>query len=116
VTVKETTPWMVADFESMFAGQGVKIQPTPSNKPTSQITILEFGTFADIEKLFTDCGGSATIAQNGYKAQNWRHCSFSKSYHNGDSEAQLEKLQVHFNKSKMSLQLLFTFDTTDEEY
>jgi hypothetical protein len=51
VTVKETTPWMVADFESMFAGQGVKIQPTPSNKPTSQITILEFGTFADIEKL-----------------------------------------------------------------
>jgi hypothetical protein len=116
VTVKETTPWMVDEFQSMFAGQGVKIQPTASNKPTSQITILEFGTFSDIEKLFAECGGSASIARTGYKAQNWRQRSFSKSYHNGDSEAQLEKLQVHFNKSKMSLHLLFTLETADGDY
>jgi hypothetical protein len=116
VTVKETTPWMVADFQAMFAGQGVKIQPTPGNKPTSQITILDFGTFGNIEKLFAECGGSASIAQDGYKAQSWRSRSFSKSYRNGDLGAELQKLQVHFNKSKLSVHLLFTFGTTDMDY
>jgi hypothetical protein len=116
VTVKETTPWMVADFQAMFAGQGVKIQPTPETKPTSQITILEFRTFGEIEKLFADCGGSATISQDGYKAQSWRSRSFSKSYRNGDLGAELQKLQVHFNKSKLSVHLLFTLETTDDYY
>jgi hypothetical protein len=116
VTVKETTPWMVADFQSMFAGQGVKIQPTPENKPTSQITILEFRTFADIEKLFAECGGAASISQDGYKAQSWRSRSFSKSYRNGDLTAELQKLQVHWNKSKLSMHLLFTLETTDMDY
>jgi hypothetical protein len=116
VTVKETTPWMVADFQAMFAGQGVKIQPTPENKPTSQITILQFGTFGEIEKLFAECGGSAIIAQDGYKAQSWRSRSFSKSYRNGDLSAELQKLQVHFNKSKLSVHLLFTLETTDMDY
>jgi hypothetical protein len=116
VTVKETTPWMVADFQAMFAGKGVKIQPTPENKPTSQITILEFGTFAEIEKLFAECGGSASITRDGYKAQSWRSRSFSKSYRNGDLTAELQKLQIHFNKSKLSVHLIFTLETTDMDY
>jgi hypothetical protein len=111
VTVKETTPWMVADFQSMFAGQGVKIQPTPDNKPTSQTTILQFGSFEEIEKLFAECGGSAIITRDGFKAQSWRSRSFCKSYRNRDLDAELKKLQVHFNKSKLSVQLQFTLET-----
>jgi len=35
VTIKEQTPWTVADFESVFGGsKGVKIQPTKEIKPT----------------------------------------------------------------------------------
>lgn len=107
---------MVADFQSMFAGKGVKIQPTPDNKPTSQITILEFGSFGEIETLFAECGGSASITQDGYKAQSWRSRSFSKSYQNGNLSAELKKLQVHFNKSKLSVHLQFTFETSDMDY
>jgi hypothetical protein len=95
VTVKEGTPWTVADFESTFAGKGVKIQPTRENKPTSQITILRFGNFDEIAKLCTEVtGGAASIIAR-------------------DLPAELMSLEVHFNKSKLSLHLQITLETDD---
>jgi regulator of replication initiation timing len=118
VTVKEGMPWTVADFESIFAGKGVKIQPTRENKPTSQITILRFGDFDEIAKLCAEVTGGAAciIAQDGYQAQSWRSRSFCKSYRNGDLSAGLKSLEVHFNKNKLSLHLQFTLETDDEDY
>lgn len=31
-----------SEFETMFGGKGVLIQPTPSNKPKSTVTIMKF--------------------------------------------------------------------------
>ncbi|CAB9518371.1 expressed unknown protein [Seminavis robusta] len=112
-TVKETTPWTVADFESLFCTDnnnnngGVKLQPTPTNKPTSQITILEFDTHDKVQQLF----GDANIPLDGYKAQAWKSRNFCKSVRVGDYPAILEGLQVHYNKSKCTLQLQFLFQT-----
>jgi hypothetical protein len=111
--VKETTPWTQVDFDHLFAGQGTKIQPTPENKPTSQITVLRFADFAAIQKLF----GDAQIQPGGYKVQVWRKRNFQKSYHNYDADAELEHLEVHYNKSKQTLILQFKLKTVgpDEE-
>ena len=104
VIVKETIPWTMPDFESIFGGQGgTKIQPTPENKPTSQTTILFFETYDKIKELF----GDACIPSDGYKAQSWRQRNFCKSYRQGDLNAELQSLQVHYNKSKQTLQLYF---------
>jgi len=107
VIVKETTPWSMSDFESIFGGKGTKIQPTPDNKPTSQITILKFETYESIQELF----GDANIPVDGYKAQSWRQRNFCKSYRQGDLNAELTWLEVHYNKSKQTLQLNFHMKT-----
>lgn len=112
VKINETTPWQVSDFESVFDGKGVKIQPTKTNKPTSTITVLEFVNMEAIKELF----GEATIEQEGYKASQWRSRSFKKSYKCGELSAKIDKLQIHFNKSKLSLMLQFHMETTGEDY
>ena len=108
VKVKETTPWTVADFASVFGGKGNKIQPTKENKPTSTITILEFDNMESIKDLF----GDAVIHEEGYTASQWRSRSFQKSYKCADLPAKIDSLQVHFNKSKLSLMLQFKMSTT----
>jgi hypothetical protein len=110
VDVKETTPWSPADFGSFFQGHGTKIQPTPDNKPTSQITILEFSTFDQVKALFDD-----TIEQGGYTAASWRRRNFSKSFKSGELNAELESCQVHFNKSKLTLHLKFEMRTKQND-
>jgi len=111
VQIKETTPWSVADFQSVFGGKGTKIQPTKDNKPTSTITILEFGLIDSIKDLF----GDATIEQEGYKVSQWRSRSFQKSYKYGELPAKIDSLQVHFNKSKLTLMLQFQMSMTGDE-
>lgn len=112
VTIKETTPWTTIDFQSIFVnGQdvGTKIQPTPDNKPTSQITIYTFDTFESIQKLF---GDDVTIDKDGYKAQSWCRRNFRKSYKNGEFDGSITSLKVSFNKSKGTLQLEFEMETS----
>lgn len=41
-TIKIDDVLEVAEFESMFAGKGTQIQPTPDNKPKSTVTIIRF--------------------------------------------------------------------------
>ena len=42
------------DFEQLFCGKGDKIQPTPSNKPKSVKTIIEFKDWEEVKELFSD--------------------------------------------------------------
>lgn len=107
VKIKESTPWTVADFQSVFGGKGRKIQPTKENKPTSQITIIQFDDMESIKELF----GEATIEQNGYKVSQWRQRNFQKAYKIAELPTEIESLQVHFNKSKLTLMLQFTMVT-----
>lgn len=102
VTVKETTPWSMDDFTSLFTG-GIKIQPLPDNKPTSTITILSYPEVSSIKTLFGETG----IEESGYTVQNMRQRNFCKTYKRGDDPATLKGLEVHYNKSKQTLQLNF---------
>lgn len=41
-TIKFDEVFEVAEFESLFNGKGLLIQPTPTNKPKSTVTIMHF--------------------------------------------------------------------------
>ena len=109
VTIKETIPWTVDDFANLFSG-GTKIQPLPDNKPTSQITIMSYPNVESVQQLF----GNVEIAADGYTVQNIRQRNFSKSYKRGDDPAKLRVLEVHYHKSKQTLQLHFGMEHVDE--
>lgn len=101
VTVKETRLWTPAEFEDLFDGHGDKIQPLPDNKPKAVVTILRFYPFSEVEDFFTDVGG-AEIAETGYDVQLWR-----KKYKYDTAEARMNSMEVHYNKSKQALSLVF---------
>lgn len=115
VTVKDAGVWSQQDFMELFDGQGKKIQPTPENKPTSVITILDFGDYEDVNTFFTDVGGMA-IPETGYEVQKWRQRNFQKSYKSGDRDSSLAGMQVHYNKSKQALSFVFSLCMTDEDW
>lgn len=109
--VKETMPWTPEAFQDIFDGKGVKIQPTPENKPTSKITILNFSSHEDIKDLFGGGGEDAQIiAFDGYKVQAWRQRNFCRTIRVEDRDTVLENLAVHYNKSKQTLQLHFKLE------
>lgn len=107
VTVAETLNWTPHDFEAMFGhSNGTKIQPTPEQKPRSLTTILKYNNYEEIKELF----GDAKIPKTGYiaraiKMRNVERCC--------DWNGILNELEVHYNKSKLTLQLKFKFITGD---
>jgi hypothetical protein len=62
-----------------------------------------------------DLFGEATIEADGYKVAQWRSQSFQKSYKCGDLPAVINRLQVHFNRSKLTLMLQFQMNTTNDD-
>jgi regulator of replication initiation timing len=111
VEVKETTPWGKADFDDIFGGKGgTTIQPTPENKPTSTITVIQFSDYQSIQNLF----GEASISEANFEVQLWRQRSFCKSFKMCDASATLKKLEVEYNKSKQTLKLVFGLQTADD--
>ena len=120
-TIKETTPWSQADFDSVFGGYeatgGVKIQPRPDFKPTSQITLLHWKSGEQVQSLFgKDDNGNQIVSQTGYQVQTWRSRNFCKSYKTGMASADLKGLQVEYNKSKQTLKLLFDMEMAGFSY
>eukprot|EP00588_Corethron_pennatum_P005828 CAMPEP_0194285078 /NCGR_PEP_ID=MMETSP0169-20130528/29327_1 /TAXON_ID=218684 /ORGANISM="Corethron pennatum, Strain L29A3" /LENGTH=214 /DNA_ID=CAMNT_0039031107 /DNA_START=164 /DNA_END=808 /DNA_ORIENTATION=+ len=107
----ETGRWSPEDFAEIFSGAGEKVQPTPSNKPTSVITILQFGSYEDVSSFFS--GAEVTIPRGGYEVQIWRRRNFSKSYKNCDAPAELTGMDVHYNKSKHILSFQFSMELKD---
>lgn len=108
---KETTPWSRQQFLEMFEDKGgIQIQPPVENKPTSTITILRFD-LAACKALFQASG--VELAETGYTAQYWRSRNVQKSFKWGDVSSELTGLDVHYNKSKQSLQLHFQLKTED---
>jgi hypothetical protein len=45
-TIKFDELYEQPEFEGLFSGKGVLIQPTPENKPKSAVTIIHFVRFA----------------------------------------------------------------------
>ncbi|THH11914.1 hypothetical protein EW145_g342 [Phellinidium pouzarii] len=51
VDIDEVVEAEDSEFHAIFDGKGILIQPTPTNKPTSTVTIKEY-TAQDVEDLF----------------------------------------------------------------
>ena len=115
VTVKDAGVWSPDEFNSIFGGYGTKIQPTPDNKPTSVITIIQFGSASSVQSFFKEAGGVALV-DTGYTVQLWRQRSFQKSYKEGDRDSDLLSMNAHYNKSKQTLQLVFTLELDGEDF
>ena len=103
VRIKDDTPWSVEDFESIFGDKGSVIQPTPENKPKSRMTIVEFKDMQSIQEIF----GDATIHQHGYTFDLWQKGNFSKSCKLHDHPAEIRRLHVQFDRSRLTLTLEF---------
>lgn len=106
IAVKDTGVWTPAEFHDLFDGHGVKIQPTPENKPKAVVTILRFYGFEDVERFFAYVGG-AEIAETGYEVQLWRKRRFGGCYQYDTAEARMNEMEVHYNKSRQTLQIVF---------
>lgn len=115
VTVKDAGVWSPEEFNAIFGGYGTKIQPTPDNKPTSVITIIQFGSASSVQSFFKGAGG-VTLADTGYTVQLWRQRSFQKSYKEGDRDSDLLGMKAHYNKSKQTLQLIFTLVLDGDDF
>ena len=115
VTVKDAGVWSPDEFNAIFGGYGTKIQPTPDNKPTSVITIIQFGSASSVQSFFKEAGGVALV-DTGYTVQLWRQRSFQKSYKEGDRDSDLLGMNAHYNKSKQTLQLVFTLELDGEDF
>mmetsp|Transcript_23071 Transcript_23071/g.66600 ORF Transcript_23071/g.66600 Transcript_23071/m.66600 type:complete len:227 (-) Transcript_23071:82-762(-) len=115
VTVKDTGVWSPEEFSAIFGGHGTKLQPTPDNKPTSVITILNFGNAGSVQTFFKEAGG-VTLLDTGYEVQLWRQRSFQKSYKDRDEDSVLVGMKAHYNKSKQTLQLVFALELDSVDY
>ena len=115
VTVKDAGVWSPEEFNAIFGGYGTKIQPTPDNKPASVITVIQFGSASSVQSFFKEAGG-VTLLQDGYEVQLWRQRSFQKSYKEGNRDSLLVGMKAHYNRSKQTLQLVFTLELDDEGF
>ncbi|KDQ11172.1 hypothetical protein BOTBODRAFT_468595 [Botryobasidium botryosum FD-172 SS1] len=112
----------VSEFEALFGGKGVLIQPTPQNKPKSVVTIIEFQTQAQIEELF----GSDLSKQLPIKGNYWSRGgipvrapfrfggfggnTMSKSVKQGAIDVRISHIEVNYSKNNMKCTLKFTLN------
>ena len=107
ITVKDTLAWTPAEFHDIFDGYGELIQPTLDNKPRAVVTIRRFNTYADVKRFFEEVGG-AEIQETGYEVQLWRKKCYGKAYQYDTGDARMHEMEVHFNKSRGSLKLVYS--------
>ena len=113
-----------ADFEAIFMGKGVLIQPTPSNKPKSSVTIIEFVRPSFMVTRLVDPLTNVTSLQRSkeqlkeifgdqlemLKGFNWSRGgfpSFAKSYKLGQCNVDIKHLEVSYSKNGMKCALKF---------
>ncbi|TFK28419.1 hypothetical protein FA15DRAFT_584523 [Coprinopsis marcescibilis] len=91
-----------SEFETIFGGKGNLIQPTPTNKPNSTVTIIHF----DAEQAAEFFGNDL----KGLKGFTWSRGGaphFSKSEKLGPCDLSLLTLDVNYSKNGMKCTLKF---------
>ncbi|TBU33523.1 hypothetical protein BD311DRAFT_794307 [Dichomitus squalens] len=92
-----------ADFEAIFKGKGVLIQPTPDNKPKSTVTIIEFRSKDQLKELF----GDQIETLKGFNWSRGGFPHFEKSYKLGQCNVEVTHLEVSYSKNGMKCALKF---------
>ncbi|KAK0506477.1 hypothetical protein EDD18DRAFT_1304918 [Armillaria luteobubalina] len=93
-TIKCDEIFEQAEFEGIFGGKGVLIQPTPQNKPKSGVTIIHFNNKAQIAQLF----GDELKALKGYQWTRGGAPSFAKS---------IRSAELDYSRNNMKCSLKF---------
>eukprot|EP01116_Phalansterium_solitarium_P021818 TRINITY_DN6953_c0_g1_i1.p1 TRINITY_DN6953_c0_g1~~TRINITY_DN6953_c0_g1_i1.p1 ORF type:complete len:299 (-),score=85.58 TRINITY_DN6953_c0_g1_i1:26-802(-) len=98
-------------YHQLFDGKGTLIQPRPDNKPGSVLHISRFDTWEAVEGLF----GKGNIERGGHMAWVWQKGGVASRWGGGFSKAckmyqgpaSIDRLEVQYNRTKMSLELKF---------
>ncbi|GLB36786.1 hypothetical protein LshimejAT787_0310730 [Lyophyllum shimeji] len=117
-TIKFDEVYSEAEFECLFSGKGLLIQPTPNNKPKSTVTIIHFDTQAHIESFFGDelkplKGNHWT--RGGMPARKFGAgfgglgSTFTKSVKTGAVDVAIRSFEVNYSKNNMKCTLKFEF-------
>ncbi|KAF9007855.1 hypothetical protein BDQ17DRAFT_1350092 [Cyathus striatus] len=101
-TVKFDEVFEHSEFENIFNGKGVVTQPTPTNKPKSTVTIIEFDKEKALEFFGDEFKGlTGNIWSRGGRA------SFLRSQMLGTTEVKINKLLVTYSQNSMKCSLKF---------
>ncbi|KAF7367765.1 hypothetical protein MSAN_00840600 [Mycena sanguinolenta] len=103
-----------AEFETLFSGKGILIQPTAQNKPKSVVTIIEFTTAAHLQSFFGDelkplkgnlwsRGGVPTRGFGFFGGGG----GFSKSIKQGTIDVSIRSAEINYSKTSLKCTLKF---------
>ncbi|KAK0444921.1 uncharacterized protein EV420DRAFT_1340135 [Desarmillaria tabescens] len=102
-TIKCDEVFEQAEFDGLFGGKGVLIQPTPQNKPKSAVTIIRFTTKAQIAELF----GDELKALKGNRWTRGGGPSFAKSVKLGACDVEIGSAELNYSRNNMKCSLKF---------
>lgn len=102
-TIKCDEVFEQAEFDGIFGGKGVLIQPTPQNKPKSAVTIIHFNNKAQIAELF----GDELKVLKGYRWTRGGAPSFAKSIKLGACDVEIRSAELNYSRNNMKCSLKF---------
>ncbi|KAM5530411.1 hypothetical protein V8D89_015922 [Ganoderma adspersum] len=91
------------EFEAIFIGKGVLIQPTPTNKPKSTVTIIEYRSREQINALL----GDDLKALKGVRWSRGGGPFFAKPLKLGQCDVVITHIEVNYSKNGMKCALKF---------
>ncbi|KAH7101547.1 hypothetical protein BKA62DRAFT_703305 [Auriculariales sp. MPI-PUGE-AT-0066] len=101
------------EFQGLFSGKGTLIQPTPQNKPTSTVTIIDFNRY-QVADFFGDELKALTgfrWSRGGIPQRNFGFMGIggglSKSQNEGSCDVELRSLQINYSKNGMKCNMKF---------
>ncbi|KAG5644120.1 hypothetical protein DXG03_009066 [Asterophora parasitica] len=112
-----------AEFDSLFKGKGILMQPTPENKPKSVVTIIHLNTRGHIASFFGDelkvptgntwsRGGMPARTFGGGFFGGFGGSTFTKSIKLGAVDVAVQLLEVNYSKNNMKCSLKFQVGQT----
>ncbi|KAG5636926.1 hypothetical protein H0H81_006359 [Sphagnurus paluster] len=127
-TIKIEEVYTEAEFDLLFKGKGLLIQPTPENKPKSVVTIIHFNSLAHIQSFFGDelkplkgnhwtRGGLPSRSfGGGFFGGGFGSSTFSKSVKTGAVDVSIRSFEVNYSKNNMKCSLKFDVSQTGGDY
>ncbi|PIL35662.1 hypothetical protein GSI_02392 [Ganoderma sinense ZZ0214-1] len=100
------------EFEAIFMGKGTLIQPTPTNKPKSTVTIIEYRSREQINALF----GEDLKALKGIRWSRGGAPFFEKSLKLGQCDVEIAHVEVNYSKNGMKCALKFEVQEEGRRY
>ena len=103
VPIVDTSLWTKNEFENMFRGKGVSIQPLSNNtSPVYPGMAFKF-SYDEIKSFFED----VPIPRQGYRARLFSNRGFLKTSHYGTIDCKLDSMDVTFDEHSRILTLSF---------